>query len=199
MSNHSTPGRRAARLLSERTRSVSPLRPLLVAALLLTLAACANSPPIPDGPREKFELTRDLAGKTVGRGNFNAIDGTDRDFVAYIDGSWDGQVMTLVEDFEYADGVQETKTWKLTRLPNGEYSGVREDVIGTARGFQDGDAFRLEYTMAIPDDEGKPGRKVRFRDVLVKQSDGAIRNEAIVGFWGIRVGRVSLIITREEQ
>lgn len=166
-------------------------------ALLLFLGGCALRPSIPEGTFDTFDLQTDLAGKTIGRGNFSAIDGTSRDFVAYIDGSWDGEVMTLVEDFDYADGVKERKTWKLTLLPNGEYSGIREDVIGTARGYQDGNAFRLEYMLAIPNDDGSPGRKVSFKDVLVKHKDGSIVNKANVGLWGLRVGRVSLTITRE--
>ncbi len=173
-------------------------RVLSVTLLAITLCACATRPPVPDVSITTFSLTRDLSGKTTGVGNFSAINGTSRDFVAHMDGSWDGKVMTLVEDFEYDDGVKERKTWVLTQLPNGEFSGVRDDVVGTARGYQDGPSFRLEYIMAIPNDDGSPGRKVKFRDVLVKQSDGVIRNDATVGLWGFRVGTVTLIIKRED-
>ena len=173
-------------------------RVLNVALLSITLCACATRPPVPDVSINTFNLTRDLSGKTTGVGNFSAINGTSRDFVAYLEGSWDGKVMTLVEDFEYADGVKERKTWVLTQLPNGEFSGVRDDVVGTARGYQDGPSFRLEYDMAIPNEDGSPGRRVRFRDVLVKQSDGLIRNDATVGLWGFRVGTVTLTIKRDE-
>ena len=166
-----------------------------VTLLTVILSGCASKPPLPAGSLEMFTLQTDLVGKTVGTGNFSAIDGTSRDFTAYLDGSWDGESLTLIEDFEYADGVKERKTWTFTQLPNGEFSGTREDVVGTARGYQDGKAFRLEYTMAIPNDDGTPGRKVSFKDVLVKQSDGVIRNDAIVGLWGFRVGKVNLIIT----
>ncbi len=175
-----------------------PLWLIMAASVLpILISGCATRPAVPDDLTEAFVLQEDLLGDTVGRGNFSAIDGTSRDFVAYINGSWDGNVMTLVEDFDYADGVKERKTWTLTQLPNGEFSGVREDVIGTARGYQDGKAFRLDYTMAIPNDDGTPGRKVTFKDVLVKLPNGDISNEANVGLWGFRVGRVSLKITRE--
>ena len=166
-----------------------------VTLLIFILSGCAFKPSTPPGPLTKFVLETDLVGKTVGVGNFSAIDGTSRDFVAYMDGTWNGESLTLIEDFEYADGVKERKTWTFTQLPNGEFSGVREDVVGNARGYQDGDAFRLEYTMAIPNDDGTPGREVSFKDVLVKQSDGVIRNDAIVGLWGFRVGKVNLTIT----
>jgi hypothetical protein len=167
-----------------------------VTLLMIILSGCAFKPSLPSGPLDQFTLQTDLRGKTVGTGNFTAIDGTSRDFIAYMDGSWNGEVLTLIEDFEYADGVKERKTWRFTQLANGEFSGVREDVVGNARGYQDGNAFRLEYIMAIPNDDGTPGRKVSFKDVLVKQSDGVIRNDAIIGFWGFRVGQVNLTITK---
>jgi len=52
--------------------------------------------------------------------------------------------------------------------------------------------------MAIPDEDGTPGRTVSFKDVLVKMPNGDIKNEANVGLYGFRVGQVSLIISREE-
>lgn len=153
-------------------------------------------PPTPEDVGESFVLERDLVGKTVATGSFSAIDGTHREFTAYIDGSWDGKSVTLVEDFEYADGEKERKTWVLTKLANGEFSGIREDVVGTARGYQDGKAFRLEYTMALPDEHGNPGREMIFRDVLVNGTDGTIINNATVGLWGFRVATVNLLIKR---
>lgn len=171
----------------------SLIKVLLVVVLI---SGCAMKPPVPDDVGEPFVLERDLLGKTVATGGFKAIDGTERDFIVYINGSWDGNAVTLVEDFEYSDGVKERKTWVFTRLANGEFSGTREDVIGTARGYQDGKAFRLEYHMAIPDEDGTPGRKMKFRDVLVNQKDGVIRNDATVGLWGFRVAQVQLMIRR---
>lgn len=162
------------------------------------LSGCAMKPPIPDNVGENFVPERDLVGNIVAKGGFSAIDGTDRQFVAYIDGSWDGNVLTLVEDFEFADGVKERKTWVLTRQDNGEFSGIREDLIGTARGYQDGAAFRLDYTMALPNEDGSPGRKLTFRDVLVNDSDGNIINNATVGWWGFRVATVNLTMERQD-
>lgn len=172
----------------------------LVTAKIMVLAtfmsACAMPPPIRGNVGEAFVLERDLIGKTIATGSFSAIDGTHREFVAHIDGSWDGKAVTLVEDFKYSDGVEERKTWVLTKLPNGEFSGIREDIVGTARGYQDGKAFRLEYTMSLPNDDGTPGRKLKFRDIIFNQPDGIIRNDATVGLWGFRVATVNLLIKR---
>ena len=171
---------------------------LLVVAIVL-LVGCATKPPTPDDVGDAFVLERDLIGETRATGSFSAIDGTEREFVAAINGSWDGKVMTLVEDFEFDDGKKERKTWVLTQLENGEWTGTREDVIGEARGYQDGKAFRLEYDMALPDEEGNPGRKMRFRDVLVNDTQGVIVNNATVGLWGFRVATINLLIERPDS
>lgn len=163
----------------------------------LMIAGCAMQPPVPDNVGEDFVLERDLVGKTIATGSFSAIDGTHREFIVYIDGTWDGEALTLVEDFEYSDGEKERKTWVFTKLPNGEFSGIREDVVGTARGFQDGKAFRLEYIMALPNEDGTPGREMKFRDVLVNDTSGTIINNATVGLWGFRVATVNLRIQKE--
>ncbi len=176
------------------------MRPLILAAAGIAasaLASCASRPRVPveaDASRP-FVIERDLAGKTVGRGAFKSITGADRAFTAYLDGSLDGQVFTLVEDFDYDDGEKDRKTWRLTKQANGDWSGTREDVVGTARGFMDGPAFRLEYKIDLPKKDGGSTR-VGFRDVLILRSDGVVYNKARVGWRGFAVGGVELEITR---
>ncbi|MFK7890805.1 MAG: DUF3833 family protein [Granulosicoccus sp.] len=170
---------------------------LSLVGMIALISSCASHPSVSDDIGEPFVLERDLVGKTIATGSFSAIDGTFREFVAYIDGTHEDNQVTLVEDFEYSDGVKERKTWVLTKLPNGEYRGVREDIVGTARGYQDGKVFRLEYDLAIPNEDGTPGRTLRFRDVLYNQPDGVIMNEATVGLWGFRVANVNLQIKRQ--
>lgn len=170
--------------------------PLLL--LTLTLAACAGRPPVPQSAALPFSLERDLVGKTIGKGSFRAINGTTRGFTAYLDGQWDGETLTLKEDFLYDDGEKDQKTWRLTRQSDGTWRGSREDVVGEAIGFQDGEAFRLEYEVVLPDEDGGAGMTVKFRDVLVRETDGTVLNTATVGYWGLRVGTVELQIRRDE-
>jgi hypothetical protein len=163
------------------------------------LAACASRPAIPReaSASRPFAIERDLLGKTVGRGAFSSVTGADRAFTAFLDGSFDGTTFTLVEDFAYDDGEKDRKTWVLTKAADGEWSGVREDVVGTARGYQDGPAFRLDYIVDIPMKDGGK-RRVGFRDVLVLREDGAVYNKAKVGWRGFAVGKVELEIRRAD-
>lgn len=170
----------------------------LVAIVGTALAACAGKPSIPDQAIDKtFTFEEALLGKTIGKGRITTITGVDRGFTATLNGSWDGETLTLVEDFVYDDGEIDQKTWRLKKLPNGEYEGTREDVVGTARGYRDGNTMRLEYLIDLPTGEGKTTR-VGFRDVLAFQSETEIVNEATVGYRGFRVGRVALTILPAE-
>lgn len=167
-----------------------------VALAALTLAGCATRPAAPAEAIPAFTLTEDLAGRTIGRGRFSSITGADRAFTAELNGRMEGEVFVLVEDFLFEDGERDRKTWRLTPDGPGRWRGVREDVIGEAAGFQDGDGFRLEYLIGLPK-EGGGVRTVKFRDVLVRTGEGVVVNRATVGYFGFRVGRVDLTITRE--
>lgn len=170
-----------------------------LAAALTVVAGCATRPPLPrEASADAFVLEEDLLGRTIARGEFRAINGVRRGFTATLNGTWDGETMTLVEDFIYDDGERDRKTWVLRRVAPGRYVGTREDVVGEAVGFQDGNAFRLEYDVRLPSEDGRPGRRVRFRDVIVNREDGTILNRATVGLWGLRVARVELTMEREE-
>lgn len=164
-----------------------------VLATLVLLSACAGAPRLPPetGPAP-FLIERDLEGVTIARGQFSAINGVRRGFTARLEGVRSGDTFTLKEWFEYDDGEKDQKTWVITLKGDGQYTGVREDVVGEARGWQDGNAFRLEYDIRLPDEKGKPGMQLRFRDVMVKTSEGVILNNANAAKWGFHVGRVEL-------
>lgn len=161
------------------------------------LVACATRPALPDSAAGvPFVIEDALAGTNVGKGSIKTITGVDRQFEATLTGTWNGETLTLIEDFVFADGEIDKKTWRLTKLANGEYEGTREDVVGTARGFQVKDGFRLEYLIDLPTGEGK-SRRVKFRDILVLDAGGDVVNDATIGWRGFRVGRVELVIERQ--
>ncbi len=172
---------------------------LVSAGFALTLSACANRPALPpETTGDTFIIERDLLGTQTATGTFKTITGVNREFTATLQGSWDGTTFTLLEDFKFADGEKDRKTWQLTRTAPGQYTGTREDVVGLAKGYQDGRAFRLEYDMRLPSENGK-GRKVQFKDVMVFTEQGNVLNKATVGWLGFRVGSVSLEIKQNPE
>jgi len=166
-------------------------------ALVLMLSGCALAPGVPkETGASAFVIEKDLLGETTARGQFSAINGVKRRFTAHLTGTRSGDTFTLAERFDYDDGEKDQKTWILKLLGGGKYSGTREDVVGTARGWQDGKAFRLAYDVVLPGENGKEGLKVLFQDVMVLTGEGAVLNRASVGKFGFQVATVELKITR---
>ena len=158
----------------------------------LSLAGCASAPILPSEARsaKTLVLEQGLKGLTHGDGSVTDITGGITRFKVEIHGNWDGNILTLVEDFNYENGKKERKTWKLASLGNGRFQGVREDVIGTAAVVQDENAVRLDYQVTLDTSLGK--LDCRFRDLLYLEPDGTVQNTATVSKFGIRLARVSL-------
>ena len=169
--------------------------PLVVVITSALLAGCTR-PPAPDASvSQSFTLERDLAGSNTASGRFrNRLTGEERAFTARLNGRWDGRVLTLDERFYFADGKRDRKTWRLSRVAPGRWSGTREDVVGTASGYQDGSSFRLSYDADLTS-QGS-ATVVHFEDILTKVAPGRIANSATVSKFGVPVADVDLTIQR---
>ena len=158
----------------------------------MLLSGCASPPKIlltSDDP--PLALESFFAGRSEGEGAFtNSWTGGQRRFRVVIAGTWDGRVLTLVEDFDYADGEKDRKTWRLEQRSPGAFEGTREDVVGLARAWVDGRVVRLEYAVNLA------GWMVDFSDVLALRADDSLLNRATVSKWGLRIGSVELSLRR---
>ena len=156
------------------------------------VSACASVPELAAPlPSKRLVLEQALAGRTIGEGLFvNSLTGAETKFSVVILGTWNGSVLTLVEDFTYEDGSKDRKTWHLTRTDGGRYEGTREDVLGRAEVSQDGPGVRLDYYVTLR--TGLGGINVRFQDLLYLQEHGTIANKAVVSKFGLRIGRVEI-------
>lgn len=174
------------------TSLVSGARRAVHAALLSSLAGCASPPQADLAPEDPpLVLETFFEGRSEGEGVFvNSWTGSQRRFRVKIDGSWDGKTLTLVEDFDYADGEKDRKTWRLTRTGPGRFWGSREDVVGKAEAWTEGRVVRLQYKVVLG------GWTLGFADVLAARADGSLINRAVVDKWGIPVGRVELVLRK---
>ncbi|WP_422000487.1 DUF3833 family protein [Reyranella sp.] len=175
-------------------RSARPLLPVLSTGLVLALlGGCALQPTVEQGATDPpLALEAFFPGVSTGDGVFvNTWTGAERRFRVRIDGAWDGTTLTLAEDFDYDDGERDRKTWRLRRLADGSFSGTREDVVGQARIWTEGRVVRLQYKVKLA------GWTLGFSDVLALRPDGTLINRATVGKWGIRLGRVELVLRKQ--
>ena len=157
----------------------------------LSLLASLTMPALVDA--KPLKLEEFFRGHLVAEGAFRStIGAADRQMRVKMRGSWNAatQTLTLVEDFVFSDGEKDRKTWCFTRVGPGEYKGTREDVLGDARVFQDGDAIRLRYKALVR------GYEVTFDELLVQENATTVRNTADIRWWFLRVGEVDLTIRR---
>lgn len=168
----------------------------LALAATLALAACTGKPSLDDPALSDraLDLEEFFQGETVAKGQFQDVFGTvRRRFDVTIDGTWDGQRLTLTEDFLYEDGATERRVWTLTKTGPDTWEGTAPGVIGPATGVESGDAFNWQYTidLPIPSADGTTETlRVTFDDWMWLMSDDRLLNRAYVKRFGLDIGEV---------
>jgi len=148
-----------------------------------------------DGREPRLLIEDYFAGNTRAWGIFEDRFGTlRREFVVDIEGTWDGDTLTLVEDFVYADGETQQRIWKIRKLDAHRYEGTAADVIGAAEGVSYGNALNWRYTLALP--IGESVWNVRFDDWMFLQADDVLVNRAKVSKFGIELGEVTIFFRK---
>tara|TARA_R110002110_G_scaffold310454_10_gene523929 strand:- start:359 stop:952 length:594 start_codon:yes stop_codon:yes gene_type:complete len=147
------------------------------------------------GKEPRLVLEDYFAGKTQAWGIFEDRFGNlRREFTVDITGDWDGEMLTLTEDFIYSDGETEQRIWHIRKIDDHNYEGRAGDIIGTADGSVYGNALNWSYDMMLP--VGDSSWKVAFDDWMFLQPGGVLLNRAKVSKWGILLGEVTLSFSK---
>ena len=172
------------------------IKKLVLVVVLIGIAGCDTMKPEDFAGREPNLLIEDyFAGRTKAWGLFHDRFGQlRRQFEVEIDGRWDGETLTLVEDFLYDDGEEEQRIWRIRKTGDHTYEGRADDVIGVARGSGYGNAFYWTYRYDLK--VGGSTWTVTFDDWLFLQSDGVLINRAEVTKFGIKLGEVTLVFRK---
>tara|TARA_A100001037_G_scaffold242572_1_gene223048 strand:+ start:590 stop:1114 length:525 start_codon:yes stop_codon:yes gene_type:complete len=117
-----------------------------------------------------------------------------RQFSADLNGEWDGNQLILNEKFNWNDGEIQTRQWKITKKSENLYEGTAEDVVGIAKGFSYGSAFKFEYVLLVPV-KGKE-IKITFDDWIFKQSDTVAINRAKMTKFGFKVAELTVVFVK---
>lgn len=172
-------------------------------ALIPFLAACAGKPSLEDTSlsTRELELEEFFDGRLVAHGQFQDIFGTvRRQFVADIQGDWDGERLRLVEDFTYEDGSTEQRVWTLRKTGEETWEGTAPGVIGVATGVEKGDRFNWNYTIDLPvpaADGTVDTVRVTFDDWMWLLTEDRLFNRAYMKRFGVDVGDVSIFFEKK--
>ncbi|MEL6979962.1 MAG: DUF3833 domain-containing protein [Pseudomonadota bacterium] len=167
--------------------------------LAILLAACAGPSfdrNVGGGP--DFALERYFDGRIEAWGVFqDRAENVRRTLKVTIDGTWDGETLTLDEDFIYEDGATEKRIWVLRKDGPNRWVGTAEGVVGEAVGIVEGNALNWKYEFDLVRPNGDVVR-VDFDDWMYLQDDRVMINRAYVSKFGFEVGQLSLFFVRDE-
>ncbi|MEM7023308.1 MAG: DUF3833 domain-containing protein [Pseudomonadota bacterium] len=173
-----------------------PARRWLAVAFAALLLGC-NNMNLDDFSEQqpKLVLQDYFVGKTEAWGIFEDRFGNlRRQFKVDIEGTFDGEVLELVEHFDYADGEKDERIWRVKALGDGRYEGTAGDVVGTASGAVAGNAFHWQYDVLL-EISGRTWQ-VHFDDWMFLQDDHTLINRATVSKFGITLGEVIIFFRK---
>ncbi|ENM3848011.1 DUF3833 domain-containing protein [Vibrio cholerae] len=119
-----------------------------------------------------------------------------RRFEVVIEGRIENNQRILVEDFVFDDGEKDQRIWTINRTTDDEYEGRADDIVGTARGKEVGNALQWQYDFVLKLDSGDV--QVHFDDWLYRQDDKRVFNLTKIRKFGLEVGRITLFFEKQE-
>jgi len=118
-----------------------------------------------------------------------------RQFSADLNGEWDGKQLILNEKFNWSDGEVQKRQWQITKLDEHNYEGTAGDVVGKAKGYSYGPAFKFEYVLLVPI-KGKE-IKITFDDWIFKQDERVAINRATMTKFGFKVAELTVMFVKD--
>ena len=85
-----------------------------------------------EGQVKAWGLLQDRKGKVT------------RQFKADMFGKFENNILTLEEEFFWTDGENQKRVWNIEKIDEHNYIGTAADVVGKAKGFSYGSAFKFE-------------------------------------------------------
>ena len=172
---------------------------LLIISLILITSCSKNSSMKPIDFKDKeprLIIEEYLSGNVKAWGVLQNRSGkVTRQFSADLNGKWDGKKLVLDEKFNWNDGEVQERQWQIIKIDDHNYEGTAGDVVGTAKGYSYGPAFKFEYILLVP----VKGRemKITFDDWIFKQDDKVAINRATMTKFGIKVGELTVLFQKK--
>ena len=135
-----------------------------------------------EGQVKAWGLLQDRKGKVT------------RQFKADMFGRFENNTLTLEEEFFWNDGEKQKRVWNIEKIDEHNYIGTAADVVGKAKGFSYGSAFKFEYDLMVPI-KGK-NIKISFDDWIFKQDEEIAINHATLKKFGFKVGELTVFFKK---
>ena len=170
---------------------------ILIVSILINNCSGNNMKPIDFKDQKPRLIIEDyLSGNVKAWGILQNRSGkVTRQFSADLNGKWDGKQLILDEKFNWSDGDIQKRQWKINKINENNYEGTAGDVVGTAKGYSYGPAFKFEYVLLVPI-KGKE-IKITFDDWIFKQDDRVAINRAVMTKFGFKVAELTVMFVKD--
>ncbi len=173
------------------------MKKVVIFISILIITGCANNMMPTDFKDQKPRLIIEeyLSGNVKAWGILQNRSGkVIRQFSADLDGKWDGEQLILDEKFNWSDGEIQNRQWQIKKIDQHNYEGTAGDVVGKAKGFSYGPAFKFEYVLLVPV-KGK-NIKIKFDDWIFKQDEKVAINRATMTKFGFKVAELTVMFVK---
>jgi len=167
--------------------------------IFLGIAGC-SSMKIEDfaNTKPEFNLMQFFEGEVTAWGIIEDRFGNlKRQFKVKMHGRINNGILTLEEDFYYADGETDKRVWEFSKLGEDTYQGLANDIIGKAIGKEVGNAFNMKYKMDL--DLGFAELRVSFNDWMFRIDHETIVNKASISKFGLNIANVTLFFRKNSN
>ena len=171
---------------------------LIICAFLIT--SCSNNsamkPEDFKNKKPRLIIEEYLSGNVKAWGVLQNRSGKGtRQFDADLNGTWDGKQLILKEKFNWDDGEVQDREWTINKIDEHNYEGTAGDVVGKAKGYSYGPAFKFEYVLLVP----VKGRelKITFDDWIFKQDDRVAINRDTMTKFGFKVAELTVVFVKD--
>ena len=129
-------------------RDIKLFRSILLIISLYLITSCSNKSAMkPEDFKNKeprLIIEEYLSGNVKAWGVLQNRSGkVTRQFSADLNGSWNGKQLILKEKFNWDDGEIQNREWTINKIDENNYEGTAGDVVGKAKGYSYGPAFKL--------------------------------------------------------
>ena len=181
-------------------RHIKIIRSISLIISLFLITSCSNNSAMkPEDFKNKeprLIIEEYLSGNVKAYGILQNRSGkVTRQFTADLNGTWDGKKLVLDEKFNWDDGEIQERQWQIKKIDDHNYEGTAGDVVGIAKGYSYGPAFKFEYVLLVP----VKGRemKITFDDWIFLQNEKVAINRAKMTKFGIRVADLTVVFVKD--
>ena len=147
--------------------------------------------------KNKIDLRSFFDGEIEGWGAIFDYKGIQsRTFHVKIKAHWKDQNNGVLDEwFDFDDGEKTERQWKVSFSNNSVFIANAKDVVGDAKGEQQGNAINMHYTLEVP--YNKSTINLKMDDWMYLIEDGLILNKTSMKKFGFKVGEIVLFMKKK--